>query len=148
MAAESSKATAEAEIGALLENQAKAIRAKDVNGSVSSYARDVLLFDVVNPLRSTGSDAVRKRLATWFESFEGPIGYQLRDLNITTGGDVAFSHSLNRVSATTKDGIELDMWWRATVCYRKLDGEWLITHAHSSVPFDAKSGQASLDLKP
>jgi ketosteroid isomerase-like protein len=40
------------------------------------------------------------------------------------------------------------MWWRATVCYRKLDGQWMITHEHASVPFDAQSGQASLALEP
>ena len=40
------------------------------------------------------------------------------------------------------------MWWRATVCYRKLDGRWLVTHEHASVPFDAQSGQASLGLEP
>jgi ketosteroid isomerase-like protein len=61
---------------------------------------------------------------------------------------VGFSHSLNRVSATTTDGRQLDMWWRATVGYRKSDGAWLVTHQHASVPFDVASGQASLDLRP
>jgi uncharacterized protein (TIGR02246 family) len=138
----------EASIRALIDDQAKAIRAKDIGGSVSGYAPDVLLFDVVNPLRSVGSDAARKRLAEWFSTFQGPIGYELRDLIITTGENVAFSHSLNRVSAMTTDGEKLDMWWRATVCYRKLDGRWMVTHEHASVPFDAKSGRASLALEP
>jgi ketosteroid isomerase-like protein len=40
------------------------------------------------------------------------------------------------------------MWWRETACYRKLEDEWLITHQHSSVPFDVGSGKASLDLRP
>jgi ketosteroid isomerase-like protein len=61
---------------------------------------------------------------------------------------VAFSLSLNRVNATKTDGKRLDMWWRATVCYRKIDGKWMVTHEHSSVPFDEESGKASLDLKP
>jgi len=34
------------------------------------------------------------------------------------------------------------------VCYRKLDGTWLVTHEQSSVPFDVESGKASLDLTP
>ena len=51
---------------------------------------------------------------------------------------MAFSHSLNRVSATTTDGEKLDMWWRATVCYRKIDGKWMVTHEHASVPFDVE----------
>ena len=148
MTAASGKAAAETRIRTLIEDQARAIRAKDVDGSVAAYAPDVLLFDVVNPLRSSGAAAVRKRLAEWFASFEGPIGYELRDLAITAGDDVAFSHSLNRVSATTKSGTRLDMWWRATVCYRRTAGGWQVTHEHASVPFDVATGQASLDLEP
>ncbi len=148
MTADAGRTTAEAEIRALIEEQVKAIRAKDVNGSVSSYAPDVLLFDVVNPLRSRGSDAARKRLAEWFASFQGTIGYEVRDLVITAGDDVAFCHALKRVRATTTAGQRLDMWWRATICYRKFDGAWLVTHEHASVPFDVASGRASLDLEP
>ncbi len=139
---------AEAQIRALIDRQATAIRAKDVDASVASYAPEVLLFDVVGPLRAIGSAALRERLAQWFASFEGPIGYQLRDLRITTGDDVGFAHSLNRVRATTTGGGKLDMWWRATVGYRKVDGAWTVTHQHASVPFDPASGQASLDLRP
>jgi uncharacterized protein (TIGR02246 family) len=131
MTADRSKATAEAEIRALIDAQAEAIRAKDIDGSAANYAPDVLLFDVVNPLQSIGADAARRRLAEWFSSFEGPIGYELRDLTIAAGDDVAFAHSLSRVRATTTAGKKLDMWWRATVCYRRIDGAWTITHAHA-----------------
>jgi uncharacterized protein (TIGR02246 family) len=148
MAAQSRRATAEARIRALIDHQAEAIRAKDVEGSVASYAPDVLLFDVVNPLQRVGSGAARERLAEWFASFEGPLGYERRDLSLTAGDDVAFVHSLNRVSATRTDGTRIDMWWRATDCYRKLDGRWMVTHQHASVPFDVTSGRASLDLEP
>jgi ketosteroid isomerase-like protein len=115
---------------------------------VSSYAADVLFFDVVNPLRSTGSDAGRKRLAEGVSAFRGPIGYEVRDLDIAAAVDVAFCHSLRRVRATTKTGQRLDMGWRATICYRKVDGAWRVTHEHASVPFDVASGRASLDLEP
>ncbi len=30
----------------------------------------------------------------------------------------------------------------------KIEGRWLITHEHSSVPFDVGSGKALLDLQP
>jgi uncharacterized protein (TIGR02246 family) len=148
MTAGDGRTTAEAEIRALIEAQAKAILAKDVEASVASYAPDVLLFDVVNALRSTGSEAARKRLAEWFAAFEGPIGYELRDLAITAADDVAFCHGLKRGRATTAGGQDLDMWWRSTICYRRIDGAWLVTHEHASVPFDVASGRASLDLKP
>jgi uncharacterized protein (TIGR02246 family) len=148
MTAGEGRTTAEAEIRALIEAQAEAIRAKDPEGSAASYAPDVVLFDVVNPLRSRGSDTARKRLAEWFASFQGPIGYEVRELAIAAGEDVAFCHSLKRVSATTLTGQRLDMWWRATICLRKVDGAWRATHEHASVPFEVASGRASLDLEP
>ena len=80
--------------------------------------------------------------------FRGPIGYELRDLAVTAADDVEFCQGLKRVSVTTMAGQRLDMWWRATICLRKVDGAWLVTDEHASVPFDGTSGRASLDLEP
>src|SRR5690242_598591 len=104
MTTANSKASDEAQIRALIEVRVKAVYAKDVNGAMEAIAPDILLFDVVNPLQSRGSDAERKRMQEWFSSFTGPIGYEIRDLIITTGDDVAFSHCLNRYSGTTVNG--------------------------------------------
>lgn len=138
----------EAQIRALIEDRVKAVHAKDINGVMSNHAPDILSFDVVNPLQYTGSDTVRERAEEWFSWYQGPIGYEIRDLSITTGADVAFCHYLYRVSGTRTDGGKVDMWVRATVCYRKIDGTWMITHEHNSVPFDVETFKASLDLKP
>jgi ketosteroid isomerase-like protein len=40
------------------------------------------------------------------------------------------------------------MWFRTTLGFRRTVGRWLITHEHGSVPFNPKSGKASLSLKP
>ena len=143
-----SKTPDEPHIRALIDDRAKAIRDKNVNGAISSIAPDILSFDVVNPLQQMGSDASKKRAEDWFSSFEGPIDYEIRDLSITAGDSAAFSHGLSHVSATRTDGGQLDMWWRTTVCFRKIDEKWMVTHEHNSVPFDVESGKASLDLKP
>jgi ketosteroid isomerase-like protein len=148
MATQKGEAIDEAQIRALIEDRVKAVRARDIDGATAHIAPHILSFDVVNPLQYVGSDASRKRAEEWFSSFQGPIGHEIRDLSITTGDDVAFSHSLNRLIGTKTDGKKIDMYWRATVCYRKIDGKWMVTHEHNSVPFDPESGQASLDLKP
>ncbi|HYR83714.1 MAG TPA: SgcJ/EcaC family oxidoreductase [Terriglobia bacterium] len=135
-------------IRALIDDWVKAIRARDVNGSLANFAPDVVSFDLIDPLRYVGSDSVRTRLEAWFSSFQGTIGYDVRDLNIIASDEVAFCHSLNHVNGTKTDGKTIDMWWRATVCFREIDGKWIVTHSHSSVPFDMDSGKASLDLKP
>jgi uncharacterized protein (TIGR02246 family) len=132
----------------LVDESAIAVRSKNVDALMSAFAPDVLSFDVVNPLQYSGSEAARERAEQWLGSFEGPIGYEVRDLRIDACHDVAFCHSLNHVSATKKDGEKLEMWWRATLCFRKLDGQWKVTHQHNSVPFDPETGKASMDLKP
>jgi ketosteroid isomerase-like protein len=38
------------------------------------------------------------------------------------GQDVAFAHSLDRVQGVKSDGTKVDMWWRSTVGYRRIDG--------------------------
>ena len=77
------KAIEEAQIRGLIDDRVKAVRAKDVNGAISSTAPTILSFDVVNPLQHIGSDASRKRAEAWFSSFQGPIGCEIRDLSIT-----------------------------------------------------------------
>jgi len=143
-----SKAIDETQIRVLIDTRIQAVRTKDITMALSNIAPNVLSFDVVNPLQYVGLDASRKRMQEWFASFQGPIGYEMGELSITTGDDMAFCHSLNHVSATKTDGQKLDMWWRATVCYCKIDDTWMVTHEHNSVPFDVQSGKASLDLKP
>ena len=145
---EDKKSAEEAEITSLIEDTAEACRAKDVSALTVHYASDVLAFDVVNPLQSIGSAEVGERAAQWFSSWQGPIDYEMRDLTIAAGDDTAFAHSLNHVNGTKTDGQKVDMWWRATVCCRRLDGKWMITHLHSSVPFDMETGKASLEIEP
>jgi ketosteroid isomerase-like protein len=100
-------------------------------------------------LQYKGGAAMRKQaLEAWFKTWDGPIVYEIRDLEIETGGDIAFSHSLNRIAGTKTDGEKPDVWVRSTVGYRKVDGTWLVTHEHYSVPFDMKTLEASLDLTP
>lgn len=139
----------ELHISEVMDNLAEAVRTRDADKLIANYADDVVAFDVINPLQYVGADAVKERAEQWLGTFEdGLVGYEVSDLRISAGDNTAFCHCLNHVYAMRKDGVKLDMWWRATVCLRKTDGNWLITHIHSSVPFDMETGKASLDLKP
>jgi ketosteroid isomerase-like protein len=101
------------------------------------------------PLLFRGANAYRKNWEEWFATWEGPIGYEIRDLGITMGDDVAFSHSLNRIYGKRTNGEDTDVWVRVTDGFRKIDGKWLITHEHVSVPFYMDgSYKAAVDLKP
>ena len=147
MPRENAKALAEAQIRGLVDDWAKAIRAKDAGGVMAHYAPASVTFDLAPPLISTGADA--QGLQVWFATWQGPIGYEIRDLNITAGDDVAFCHGLNRLSGTKTDGEKADVWFRQTLCLRKVEGEWRIAHQHESVPFYMDgSFRAAVDLKP
>jgi len=149
MTSGASKASNEAQIRKLIDNWVKAVRAKDVNGVMSNYAPDILLFDLAPPLLYRGADAYRKNWEEWFASWRSPIAYEIRDLSISVGDDVAFSHSLNRISGTRTNAEETDVWVRVTACFREIGGKWLIVHEHISVPFYMNgSDRAAVDLEP
>jgi ketosteroid isomerase-like protein len=143
-----SKTPDEIQIRGIIEQRVKAVRDKDINALMSNHAPDVLSFDVLNPLQYAGVDIIRGHAEKWLSSYQSTIGYEVRHLSITADETVAFCHYLYRVSGTLRNGGEVNMWVRATVCLRKIGGKWTITHEHQSVPFDAETGQASLDLKP
>jgi len=144
----SSMTADEAKIRELTDDWANALRDKDIERLMSHYAPDVVVFGVMPPLQYTGAALHRNRWEQSIAAFMGPIGYEIRDLNVTTAGDIAFSHSVNRISGKMKSGETGGNWMRVTVCFRKIDGRWLTTHEHVSVPFDMNSGKASLDLEP
>ncbi len=103
------EASNEARIRTLMDAQIKAIRARDVDASMSNYAADIVSFDVVNTLQKIGLDECRKRAEEWFSSFQGPIEYEISELSISAGDALAFSHSLNHVNATNNEGKKIDI---------------------------------------
>lgn len=140
----------ETQIRQLFDRWAKAFRAHDVDAIMSVYAPDdaVVAYDIVPPLQYLGNAAYRKDYETFLAQYDGPIEIEARNLRIVAGDDVAFLHTLERVSGTLKNGQKSDLWIRATSGLRKIKGKWLIVHDHISAPVDLESGKAVLDLKP
>ena len=146
----SAAANNEAEIRQLLDRWAKAFRARDVTGIMSVYAPgdSVVAYDIVPPLQYVGYDAYRKDYEEFLAQYDGPIDLEFRELRVVAGDDVAFIHSLERISGTLKNGQKSEMWIRATSGLRKISGRWLIVHDHISAPVDFETGKAALNLKP
>jgi ketosteroid isomerase-like protein len=60
-----------AAINELLEEQTKAIRAKNVTDAIKNYATDVTVFDVAGPLQhQQGRASVAQRFEQWFSAFD------------------------------------------------------------------------------
>lgn len=148
MATEKKQLIEETQIRNRIEDWANAFRSKDIDGVMSAFAPEIVSFDLVPPLAFSGREAYRKQWEKLFASYHGRIEYEIRDLSITAQHDVAFSHSINRIKGTLKNGQRTDVWLRMTACWRRIDGQWLIQHEHVSVPVDVGGGKALLDLKP
>jgi ketosteroid isomerase-like protein len=74
---------------------AEVVRQKDSLGLSDGFAPEVLLLDLIDPLQYVGADGLKKRAKEWLSSFQGPVDFDVRDLRITAGNEVAFCHSLN-----------------------------------------------------
>ena len=142
------KADDEAQIRARLEDWAEATQSKDLDAVMSHYAPDVVAFDAIAALQFKGREAYRKHWEACLTMCPGPHIFEIHDLNVATGDDVAFCHFLLHCGATGEDGEEKSGWMRVTVCYRRTNGRWVVVHEHFSSPFDVESGKALLDLQP
>lgn len=142
------RAIDEADIRRRIDDGVRAIRARDLAGVMALYAPDIVSFDVQPPLRHVGAAAKRNNWREVFAAYQPPLDYEIRDLTLAVGDDVAFGYSLNRIGGTLPNGRRNEVWLRWTACFRKLDGAWLIVHDHVSAPVDFASGSALLDLAP
>lgn len=124
------------------------IRTKDLEVLRQVYATDVVSFDVEAPLQHVGVDAKLKNWEKVFEFFED-VSYEVRDLKLTVDTEIAFGYFFGRLSGMLPGGTATDgMWVRATFCFRKLDGKWLVVHDQASVPLDIRTGRGVTDLEP
>ena len=139
-----------ADIRALEERFVAAFKAKDLDAIMKAYApgQTVVVFDVIPPRQYVGAAAYRKDWQAFLESFAGPITVELTDLDVGTDSNLAYSHSIQRVAGTDKQGKKLDLTVRVTDVYKKVRGRWLIIHEHISVPVDLETDKPDLSSKP
>lgn len=131
----------------MIDSWAQAMRVKDAAGVAAHQAQDLVQFDFAPPLQTVGINP--KGLQDWFATWRGKIGYEIADLHITANDDIAFCHALIHLSGSRTDGSESDVWFRNTLCLRKIDSVWKIVHGHESVPMHMDgSFRAAIDLKP
>ena len=133
MSIETSKITDEAQIRQLLDDWVKATREGDKDAILSNHASDLLIFDVLAPLQYKGAEAYRKSLDEWWPTDDGEALFKMHELNITADDTVAFAHCL--IECGKKPNPD---WVRATFCLQKINGKWMVTHQHGSMPISLK----------
>ena len=128
--------TAESRIRALIEAWADAVRRHDLPAILAHHEPDIIMFDVPPPLQSRGMDEYRKTWDLFFRYHTPPQAFDIEELAITAGEDVAFAVAIMRCGSATTSGppVPGGFPFRLTIGLKKIGGEWRITHEHHSVP--------------
>ena len=130
--------------------RAAAVAAKDAAAMVAHNAPEIVEYNLAPPLRQPSAGRDVGPVEKWLGTFQGPMSMEIRDLEVTAEGAVAFCTSLNCLTATPVGQTEsFSLWFRVTLGLRRIEGEWLVVHEHESVPFEMDgSFLAAVSLEP
>ncbi len=130
----------EAVIRRMLEEWAAAVRDRDIERVVRDRTEDVLLFDVVPPLRIQGVSAYRLSWEDQFFPWMGARGsFRLSEIDVHAGERVAFATAI--IDCAGHDaGNDVALRVRLTVGLVKQDGRWRVAHEHHSEAVSQSAG--------
>lgn len=138
----------ERELRHLFEDGWRAAAAKDTAGAMAPIAADVVSNEHDTPLRHVGLDAVRAVCQRGFDATKGELRWDIPDLRVIVGGDLAVTWGLDRMWSQEPGANPAELWSRGTRVFQKVDGRWQMIHQHVSFPCDPETGAAKVDLKP
>jgi len=118
----------EKEVRAVIDSWAKAVSDGDRKAILAHHSEDLLMFDF--PATVQGLGAYARTWDFFFALPRGPISFVPRDMVVIADNEVAFASCEMHCDGTSAGPID----FRLTTGLRKIDGEWVITHEHHSVP--------------
>jgi uncharacterized protein (TIGR02246 family) len=124
----------EAAIRDLVEDWARAIRANNLQGILANHSPDILMFDVPPPIQTKGIEGYKKTWNRFFSWSQGSGVFDVIEMNITAGNEVAFVTALMRCAGTEANGDKTELEFRLTIGLRKIGGQWMVIHEHHSLP--------------
>jgi ketosteroid isomerase-like protein len=137
-----------ADVMAVLDHRVEAVRAKDIDRLMSLYSPDIVYFDVIPPRQFIGAADVRRNFLRWFDEYQGDIGLETHDLHVAASANVAFARMIHPDRGTRRNGREMTVWVRSTVCLQRIEGRWLVTHEHISFPINPEDWSAVVGTTP
>jgi uncharacterized protein (TIGR02246 family) len=129
-----SRSQDDAAIRNVVESWAAAVRRRDFAGILQNHSSDIVMFDVPPPFQSKGIEAYKKTWDLFFSWSNDPIPFDIAEMNITAGSDVAFVVATMRCAEPGPNGEHEALDFRLTIGLRKIEGRWTIAHEHHSVP--------------
>jgi ketosteroid isomerase-like protein len=135
MAEPTTAATDEEQIRLVLQRWAMATRKGHRDDILANHLLDVLIYDVLAPMKYEGAAAYRQSWDEWQPETQGEGQFDLQDLSVVAGTDVAFAHCFIKCGGVLPNGRTFEDLVRATFCLRKASGSWKVAHQHISKPF-------------
>jgi ketosteroid isomerase-like protein len=104
-----------------------------VEAVVAHHAADIVMFDVPPPHRGVrGLEAYRRTWPGFLEWQSAGAVFQLEELDVTEGEDVAFAWALVRCGTTAGFAEDPERRLRLTVGLERDGDGWTVTHEHHS----------------
>ncbi|SCG45743.1 conserved hypothetical protein [Micromonospora echinaurantiaca] len=127
--------TNEEQIRTLIERWAGAVHRGDLATVLADHDEDIVMFDVPPPYDGVrGLDAYRQTWPPFFRWQAQGASFEIEELKITAGDDVAFAYALLRCGTPADLAAAPDNRLRLTLGLRKRAGRWVVTHEHHSFP--------------
>lgn len=123
----------EVEVRRLIEAWAEAVRHHDLAGVLARHAPELVYFDVPAPTQIRGIDAYGDSWPPFFGYIGRRGQFELSELTVSAGADVAFAHAILLVRGETEMTAALV---RLTIGLRKREGQWWVVHEHHSAPYE------------
>lgn len=137
------------DVATFLENFAETIRNGNIDKIMSFYSKDIVAFDMMPPLSFNNFEKYKRNWEVSFtEFFTFPVNFTFEQQKIDVSGDLAIVRSFIHMSGDSIHGENMESWLRSTIELKRIDGRWLITHEHNSVPLDEETMKGIMTLSP
>src|SRR3954470_4694908 len=103
------------EIRKVVEDWAKSVREKNFGGILRNHSAEILMFDVPPPLYSKGIAPYQETWDLFFSASPDPPVFEICQLDITAGEDVAFVTALMRCVVLQPGNEPSDLDFRLTM---------------------------------
>ncbi|MET0687198.1 MAG: SgcJ/EcaC family oxidoreductase [Solirubrobacteraceae bacterium] len=125
--------TDEQQIREQVERWAAAVHAGDLDGVLADRTADIVMFDVPPPHDGVrGLDEYRATWPPFFEWQASGATFEILELDVTAGDDVAFARALLWCGTAAERAAHPERRLRLTLGLRKEDGRWRVAHEHHS----------------
>jgi uncharacterized protein (TIGR02246 family) len=119
----------------LVTRWASAVHAGDLEAVLADHAADIVMFDVPPPEDGVrGIDAYRDTWPPFFDWQRQGAVFELVELSVTAGSEVAYAHALLRCGTPEELAERPADRLRLTLGLRREDGRWVVAHEHHSFP--------------